>query len=61
MQLADESYRSLMCDPQTSGGLLVAVRKDAEQEVQTLLSAENLWSRPVGVMVEKGEYLVEVL
>ncbi len=60
MQLAEESYKALMCDPQTSGGLLIAVRKESSQEVQRLLSAENLWDKPVGVMMEKGEYLVEV-
>lgn len=61
LQLADESYRSLVCDPQTSGGLLIAVSKESSQEVQNLLSAENLWNKPVGVMMEKGEYLVEVI
>jgi selenide, water dikinase len=38
----DETRRAILADPQTSGGLLIAVAPDAAEEVQALLRAHNL-------------------
>ncbi|MDB0055326.1 selenide, water dikinase SelD, partial [Bacteroidia bacterium] len=41
VRLANESYRDILCDPQTSGGLLIAVEPDSTAEVENLLKASG--------------------
>ena len=52
-----------MCDPQTSGGLLVAVSPKAEQEFIQLMKEEKIdyALKPIGRMTEKKEFVVEVI
>lgn len=53
---------SLLPDPQTNGGLLIAVRPEALPEVAKLL-AENgyaAFTTPIGRMVAKGEKVIRV-
>ncbi len=52
--------KSIICDPQTSGGLLIAVDHKALDEVQVILQADRLWTKPIGVMTERTEYLVRI-
>ncbi|MFT7436148.1 MAG: selenide,water dikinase, partial [Psychromonas sp.] len=54
--------KAILADPQTSGGLLVAVHKNAVKEVQTILSENGLgqFIEPIGYMKEQGEKVVEV-
>lgn len=56
-----EQQRCILCDPQTSGGLLVAVRPDSEEAFFKLARA-NGWE-PVcfGRTIPKSEYVVNVL
>ncbi|HUB60719.1 MAG TPA: selenide, water dikinase SelD [Puia sp.] len=42
IRLTDETWRLILADPQTSGGLLIAVAPDAAGEVQKLLRANGL-------------------
>lgn len=44
---------TLLPDPQTNGGLLIAVREDAKMEVEILTGL-----KPIGKLVAKGEKLV---
>jgi selenide,water dikinase len=44
---------TLLPDPQTNGGLLIAVREDAKKEVEILTGL-----KPIGKLVAKGEKLV---
>ncbi|MDF2176665.1 selenide, water dikinase SelD [Aliiglaciecola sp. CAU 1673] len=54
--------QALLCDPQTSGGLLLAVSKDAESEVQSILQSEGLYAKAIGELLPAGEGpLVEVI
>ncbi len=46
----DERQRALLCDPQTSGGLLVAAAPAAAEAVAALGAAEGLDMRPIGVL-----------
>ena len=46
-----EDARALICDPQTSGGLLVAVRPEAESDVARLLAEHGLHAQPIGTLV----------
>ncbi|MFB0906772.1 MAG: selenide,water dikinase [Spirosomataceae bacterium] len=54
--------RNILADPQTSGGLLVAVKEERVNEVTDAFKANGLsdFIRPIGRLVEKGEKVVEV-
>lgn len=45
---ADDFTRDILCDPQTSGGLLLSVRPDAIAEVEACLKREGAPVRPIG-------------
>ena len=47
--------RAVVCDPQTSGGLLVVVRPDAADEVAALLAEAGLHAAPIGTMQEDAD------
>ena len=53
---------NLLPDPQTNGGLLVAVAENALAEVKELFASEGLsaFTQPVGRIIEKGEKIVSV-
>jgi len=48
----------LLADPQTSGGLLVAVDPASANEVKAIGSKHGLTLEPIGRIVKKGEHLV---
>jgi len=52
-----EPVRSILCDPQTGGGLLVAVDPKAASAVEDTLRAANLQAhaQPIGCLVAPGE------
>ncbi|MFS2115839.1 selenide, water dikinase SelD, partial [Herbaspirillum frisingense] len=56
-----DSQKHLLCDPQTSGGLLVAVRPEANPEFLATAAALGLELAPIGELVERQRYAVEVL
>jgi len=49
-EMADD-VRSIICDPQTSGGLLVAVRPEAEADVARLLADHGLHAEAIGELL----------
>lgn len=51
-----------LCDPQTSGGLLIAVDEKKKESVIDLLNEEGLkeFTKPVGVFTAKKDVVVEV-
>jgi selenide,water dikinase len=51
---------SILCDPQTSGGLLIAVAEEAVPEVQQILHREKLYGQSIGELVNKKEFLIQV-
>jgi selenide,water dikinase len=58
---ADELH--LGCDPQTSGGLLIAVDPKFETEILSIFESElnnNIAIKPIGKMIAKGEKVVVV-
>ncbi|MBK9247751.1 MAG: selenide, water dikinase SelD [Ignavibacteria bacterium] len=59
--LSDEQ-RALLADPQTSGGLLVAVRPDAVEDVRKVFIQFGLeeFTKPIGVLIERGDVSVVV-
>jgi len=58
--ISGESLLTL-CDPQTNGGLLIAVDKDGVNNVIDLLKNENHFFQQIGVLVEKQEKVVEIV
>ena len=56
-------HKSILADPQTSGGLLIAVQKESLDEVVTILNECGLSDRttPIGELVESGEFAVSVI
>jgi selenide,water dikinase len=53
--------KPILCDPQTSGGLLIAVKDSAKTEVEALLKKNNMSSDSFGYLTEKKENLITVL
>ncbi len=52
--------RSIVCDPQTSGGLLVAVSPDSQDEVRLVLQELGLQADPIGKMVKPADKTVYI-
>ena len=50
----------VLSDPQTSGGLLVAVHPDHQKDFVEVAATQGLELRPIGEIVPKREYVVEV-
>lgn len=48
VQLGQAAWRDLLCDPQTSGGLLVAVSAEACAEFERVAREQGLDLRPIG-------------
>lgn len=55
--------KAILADPQTSGGLLIAVKEDGVEEVKAILKANGLenFTSPVGKLVEQKEKFVTVV
>lgn len=54
-----EQDQHWLCDPQTSGGLLVAVEPAGEAEFLTVARELGLELSPIGEMIEQGDFAVE--
>ena len=55
LNIEDEKQRHILCDPQTSGGLLIAVKKEASKKVESILKSKGLFAEPIGELIEKSE------
>ncbi len=58
---ATDYQKLILSDPQTSGGLLVAVDEDNAEELMNILNAHNLSTKPIGRLVEKTDELIKVI
>jgi selenide,water dikinase len=56
-----EFRKAALCDPQTSGGLLIAVAPDGRDEFIRRAADSGLNLRPFGKITERGEKLIRVL
>lgn len=56
-----EEQKQLLCDPQTSGGLLVAVEPAGEAEFLALAAELGLTLAPIGSLEPRGQHAVEVI
>jgi selenide, water dikinase len=55
-----ENIRHIVCDAQTSGGLLCVVRKTGFEKFKKLISKAGFDIKPIGYTVSKEEYQVTV-
>jgi selenide, water dikinase len=55
--------KHLLCDPQTSGGLLIAVEPTGKKEVLEVFRKYNLELQPLGILKEReaGGHLIQVI
>lgn len=60
VSLSDENQRVLLADPQTSGGLLIAVDPAASKEVEEILNNADFFAEAIGVMEEHQEKSIYV-
>ena len=56
-----ETQKLILCDPQTSGGLLISVRPDGSQEFDAICQKHGLELASLGKIKESGEYLISVV
>ncbi len=56
----DSKTRDIICDPQTSGGLLIAVQKEHCSEFERFAQKEGLDLKAIGYTQSKSEFLVNV-
>lgn len=63
VSLGNEDWRYVLCDPQTSGGLLVAVEEDSAEELEHLFEINGLESKSIGKLVEAtaSDFLIKVM
>ena len=52
--------KTILCDPQTSGGLLIAVEPDAVAELEKLLASYKLHLNPFGEIIPQNHNMVYV-
>jgi len=55
LNIEDKKQRYILCDPQTSGGLLIAVKKEASQKVESILKSKGLFAEPIGELIDRSE------
>jgi selenide, water dikinase len=53
--------KHILCDPQTSGGLLVAVKRENSDEFKEILRGNGLEVEAIGYFIEKSATLIEVI
>ncbi|MDQ3016732.1 MAG: selenide, water dikinase SelD [Bacteroidota bacterium] len=61
IRMTEENYRAIICDPQTSGGLLIAVEPGIVNQISELLQSENLYAKPIGVMTASFKHRISVI
>jgi len=59
--LVNDNVKPILCDPQTSGGLLIAVEESAKAEVEVLLKKHNLNAESCGYLTQGKDELIKVL
>jgi len=60
ISLANQDVKTLLCDPQTSGGLLIAVEESGRNGIETLLESHGIEATPFGRLEKKGDALITV-
>jgi selenide,water dikinase len=57
----DAEQKAILCDPQTSGGLLIAVQKDKQAEFEQTMSINGLQLKQIGKIIASKKPLITVI
>lgn len=60
VKLQNENDKLILCDPQTSGGLLIAVEESAACEVEKVLASQGIAETAIGYLTEKKAIVIDV-
>lgn len=60
IHLENENYKSILSDPQTSGGLMIAVDENNISAAEKILEQNNISAIPFGYLTEKKDKLIFV-
>lgn len=55
IHLAKHEWFTLIADPQTSGGLMIAIDPSFKEEFESILDSNNLFSKPIGAFIQYDE------
>jgi len=55
-----DDQKALLCDPQTSGGLLIAVEPDGENDLGKICREHKVLLRHIGEITKKSRHLIQV-
>lgn len=55
IHLAQHDWFTLIADPQTSGGLLIAIDPSFKEKFESILDSNNLFSKPIGEFIQYDE------
>lgn len=60
LSITDSEQKHILCDPQTSGGLLIAVEENEVEGVEFILKQQNLFFQSFGNLTEPGTELIRI-
>ncbi len=60
LTITDSVQKHILCDPQTSGGLLIAVEENEAECVELILKQHNLLFHSFGKFIESGTELIQI-
>ncbi|WP_372772992.1 selenide, water dikinase SelD [Mangrovibacterium sp.] len=60
IKLRTDDEKLILCDPQTSGGLLIAVEPAEAAKIEEILERHGFQTHPFGFLKDKAEFLIEV-
>ena len=58
--LSQLEWRSVLCDPQTSGGLLVAVEESSVEEVEKIFAVRGITGTAIGKLTVMEDKVIRV-
>jgi selenide, water dikinase len=61
IRLKDPDCKTILCDPQTSGGLLIAVQESAVHRVEELFKLNDLIPHSFGYLIAQKKTLIQVV
>lgn len=61
VRLKDESDKLILCDPQTSGGLMIAVEENSADEAEAVLKSHDVNPVSFGHFIPKSDGLIRIL
>ena len=59
--MIDEAQKTILADPQTSGGLLIAVDRKCQGKIEDILKARNLINYKIGQMAARSSYCIDLI